>query len=111
MAPQYGIMIIDSCNSNYDNKLRKSIAEILRDGTCFCKLRYLIEDPLFTDSKWRNMAQLSDCVAYAIRKHFRTPSNPSFHDENWEKYYSMLLKKADKDETGKILGCGIKVCP
>lgn len=111
MGPQYGIMIVDSCGVNWDGKVRKKIVEILKQGTYYCQLKYLIEDPLFTDSKWRNLSQLTDCAAYAIRKHFRTPANPSFHDVNWEKYYQMLLKKADKDEMGKIEGCGIKVFP
>ena len=109
--PQYGIMIVDSENPVCDNKLRKNICEFLRYGTYYGKFRYLIEDPLFTDSKWRNLSQLTDCVAYAIRKHFRNPANPSFHDRNWELYYKMLLYKADTNEVGRTSGCGIKVFP
>jgi len=71
----------------------------------------LIEDPLFTDSKWRNLSQLVDCVAYAIRKHFRNPPKPSFHDKNWESYFKLIYDKLDADESGKIDGCGLKVFP
>lgn len=110
MGLQYGIMIIDSCGIVPDIKLRKKITEMLKQGTKYSKLKYLIEDPLFTDSKWRNLSQLTDCVAYATRKHFRNPPSPSFHDLNWEKYYR-LIDKFDKDENGNINGCGIKVFP
>jgi hypothetical protein len=111
IGPQYGIMIIDSCGVEPDTKLRKKLVEMLKQGTYYVKLTFLIEDPLFTDSKWRNLSQLTDCVAYAVRKHFRNPANPSFHDVNWEKYYQMIRKKADKNENGIIDGCGIKVFP
>ncbi|HMK95639.1 MAG TPA: DUF3800 domain-containing protein [Candidatus Limnocylindrales bacterium] len=111
MAPQYGIMIIDSCGIRQDIKLRKKITEMLKRGTYYSKLAYLIEDPLFTDSKWRNLSQLTDCIAYAVRKHFRNPPTPSFHDINWENYYQLLRNKFDKDEQGRVNGCGIKVFP
>lgn len=111
MAPQYGIMIIDSCGFKPDSRLRKKITEMLKEGTYYSSLTYLIEDPLFTDSKWRNLSQLVDCVAYAIRKHFRNPQNPSFHDKNWEKYYHKICNKLDKNEYGVIDGCGIKTFP
>ena len=60
---QYCIMIIDSCGIKPDTKLRQKIAEMLQHGTYYSDLKYLIEDPLFTDSKWRNLSQLVDCVA------------------------------------------------
>jgi hypothetical protein len=111
MGPQYGIMIVDSCGIGPDSKLRKKIIGMLKEGTYYSKLTYLIEDPLFTDSKWRNLSQLTDCVAYAIRKHIRNPSSPSFHDKNWERYYKMIWNKLDKNKRGKVEGCGIKIFP
>jgi len=110
-GPQYGIMIIDSCGPKYDSKLRNKITKMLKEGTLFSNLKHLIEDPLFTDSKWRNLSQLVDCVTYAIQKHFRNPPNPSFHDRNWEKYFQQIYPKFDKDEDGNIEGCGLKVFP
>lgn len=110
-SPQYGIMIIDSCGFKPDSRLRKKVAEMLKEGTLYSNLAYLIEDPLFTDSKWRNLSQLIDCIAYAVRKHFRNPVNPSFHDQNWEKYYQKILSKFDRNEHGVIDGCGIKTFP
>jgi len=110
-APEYGIMIIDSCGFKPDARLRRKITKMLKQGTYYSALKYLIEDPLFTDSKWRNLSQLVDCVAYAIRKHFRNPPKPSFHDKNWESYFKLIYDKLDADESGKIDGCGLKVFP
>jgi len=111
MAPEFGIMIIDSCGFKRDARLRKKITGMLKSGTHYSDLKYLIEDPLFTDSKWRILSQLVDCVAYAIRKHFRNPPKPSFHDKNWEKYFKLINNKFDTDESGRIDGCGLKVFP
>jgi hypothetical protein len=101
MSPQYGIMIIDSCGLGPDNRFRSKIREMLRQGTYYSKLTYLIEDPLFTDSKWRNLSQLTDCVAYAVRKHHRSVAPQSFHDKNWERYYQMITSKIDRNENGR----------
>ena len=111
MAPQYGIMIIDSCGFKPDERLRKKISEMLKHGTYYSDLKYLIEDPLFTDSKWRNLSQMVDCVAYAVRKKFRNSPNPSFHDKNWIAYYKKIFSKFDTGEDGTVLGCGVKVFP
>jgi len=110
-APQYGIMIIDSCGYKRDARLRKKMTEMLKKGTYYSDLKYLIEDPLFTDSKWRNLSQLIDCIAYAVRKHFRNPPRPSFHDKNWERYFRKIYDKLDTDENGKVEGCGLKIFP
>ncbi len=54
----------------YGNEMlgRGLINEISRtrlvEGTIYSKLDYLIEYPLFTDSKWRNLSQIVDCVAF-----------------------------------------------
>jgi len=111
MGLEYGIMIIDSCGLKADSRLRKKIAGMLKKGTYYSDLKYLIEDPLFTDSKWRHLSQLVDCLAYAVRKHFRNPPRPSFHDRNWERYFQMIYDKFDTDENGKVEGCGLKVFP
>lgn len=111
IPPQFGIMIIDSCGFKPDEKLREKIAEMLRNGTYYSDLKYLIEDPLFTNSQWRNLSQMVDCVAYAVRKKFRNSTEPSFHDKKWFKYYEQIFCKFDKNEDGKVMGCGVKVFP
>jgi len=84
---EYGIMIMDSEGEKKDQRLRNRLTSMLRHGTMFSQLNYIIEDPLFTDSKWRNLSQLADCVAYGIRKHYRDNNSPSFHTTHWEKFY------------------------
>jgi hypothetical protein len=111
MAPQYGIMIIDSCGFKPDARLRKKVSQMLKHGTRYSDLDYLIEDPLFTDSKWRNLSQMVDCVAYAVRKKYRNSPNPSFHDKNWFGYFKKIFSKFDTNEDGKTYGCGIKAFP
>jgi hypothetical protein len=80
---EYGIMIIDSEGLKKDENLRKRLYETLRYGTLYSQLNYLIEDPLFTNSKWTNLSQLVDCIAYCIRKYYRSNTD-SFHTQHWE---------------------------
>jgi len=110
-TPEYGIMIVDSCGFKVDLRLRRKITQMLKEGTYYSDLRYLIEDPLFTDSKWRNLSQLTDCVAYVIRRHFRTHVKLSFRDKKWEYYFELIKSKFDTDKNGNIYGCGLKVFP
>jgi len=64
--PQMGIIISDSINNKYDNQRREKFKEFFNFGTYYVNNKYIIEDVLFTDSHWRNMNQLADCVAYVI---------------------------------------------
>jgi len=68
---QYGLMIEDTVSPKNDEMIRNKVHIIMADGTMYSKINYLIEDPLFTDSKWRNLSQLVDCVAYCIRRKFK----------------------------------------
>jgi hypothetical protein len=107
---EYGMMITDSEGETKDQKLRRKLHHMLREGTLYNDLDYLIEDPLFTDSKWRNMSQLADCVAYAIRKRYRTNNTPSIHTTNWDKYYTKIEPKFDSPY-GSYDGYGLKKFP
>jgi len=90
---EYGILMIDSVDEKYDNKLRIKIRELCKNETRRIKNRYLIEDPIFVDSKYRHMSQLVDCVAYCIRRKYRSkPGNPK-DKETFEKLYPMIEKK------------------
>jgi hypothetical protein len=107
--PQYGIMIMDSEGMTKDQKLRKRLVNILRNGTLYSQLDYLIEDPLFTDSKWRNLSQLADCVAYCIRKNHRNNSS-TFHTGKWQSYYNKIESKFDCP-FGSYKRYGLKIFP
>lgn len=107
--PQYGIMIMDSEGVTKDQKLRRQLLAILRRGTLYSQFNYLIEDPLFTDSKWRNLSQLVDFVAYCIRKSYRT-NTASFHTSKWQSYYAKVVSKFD-NPFGSHEGYGLKIFP
>ena len=107
---EYGIMISDSEGEVKDQKLRSKLFPMLRKGTYYCKLDYIIEDPLFTNSKWRNLSQLVDCIAYCIRKKYRTNNTPSFHTTNWLRYFTKIEPKLDS-RNGSYIGYGIKIFP
>ncbi len=111
LSVEYGIMIIDSCGLKADGKLRKKITAILKSGTAYSNLRYLIEDPLFTDSKWRNLSQLIDCIAYATKKMYKETLNPSFHDIYWWSYFKKIYGKFYCDKNGNPTGRGLKIFP
>lgn len=108
--PQYGIMIMDSEGLTKDQKLRKNLISILRYGTLYSQLNYLMEDPLFTDSKWRNLSQLVDCIAYCIRRHYRKNNTGSFYNTYWESYYKKMESKFDAPR-GSYVGYGLKIFP
>ncbi len=107
---EYGIMIMDSEGEKKDPKLRNKLVSILRYSTQYSPLAYIIEDPLFTDSKWRNLSQLVDCVAYCIRKHYRENNSPSFHTTHWEKFFKQVETKFD-NPNGSYLNYGLKIFP
>ena len=108
--PQFGILILDSEGSKRDGKLRNKLKNILEHGTRYSKLDYLIEDPLFTDSKWRNLSQVTDCIAYCIRKKYRKNNANNMHLSYWEYYYSLIESKFYSKD-GQYLGYGLKIFP
>ena len=106
---QFGIMIFDTEDPVKDQKLRRKLYGMLRQGTMYNMLNFLIEDPLFTDSKWRNLSQLVDCIAYCVRKRYRS-NTPSLHTEHWETYFNKIEKKLDSP-FGSYFGYGLKIFP
>lgn len=109
MPPQSCIMITDSEGLKKDQRLRDKLYHMLRKGTMYSKLEYLIEDPLFTDSKWRNLSQLVDCVAYCIRKNYRQ-NTASDHTEKWKSYYKLIENNFDA-RNNTYIGYGLKIFP
>jgi hypothetical protein len=108
-APQFGITIIDSCGLRADQRLKNKLYSMLKNGTMYGKLEWLIEDPLFTDSKWRNLSQIADCVAYCVRRHLRKGTK-TFKDPHWDSYFNLIEKKFDTPN-GSYIGYGLKIFP
>ena len=109
---EYGIMITDSEGTKKDQRLRNKLIGMLRGGTDFSRLEYIIEDPLFTDSKWRNLSQLVDCVAYGIRKQHRMNNPLTNFTIQWQAIYRKIETKFDRNPlTGSYMNYGLKKFP
>jgi hypothetical protein len=102
-------MITDSEDLKQDQRFRTRLFQSVRSGPFYSHLNNLIEDPLFTDSKWRNLSQLVDCIAYCIRKQYR-PNTESVHTHYWQHYYEKLESKFD-NPFGSYKGYGLKIFP
>jgi len=103
---EYGLLLIDSVDKRYDNKMRIKIRELCKDGSERVENRYLIEDPIFVDSRYRHLSQMVDCVAYCIRKkHRNKPGNPK-DAEVFERFYKILERRISECRR-----CGIKIFP
>ncbi len=107
---QYGILLIDSVNTKYDNKVRAKIKNLFENGTKYEKNAYLIEDPIFVDSSYRHLSQLVDCVAYCIRRRFRRVETDSLERETFEMFYNQIKPKLLTNGP-KTRGYGIKIFP
>ncbi len=106
---QYGIIIEDTVSRKYDEKTRNKVHAIMADGTLYSKINYLIEDPLFTDSKWRNLSQLVDCVAYCVRREFMS-NQTAAKKQIWDNYFKTI--STNFDSNGKqYIGYGLKIFP
>lgn len=107
---QYGILMIDSVNTKYDNRIRARVRDLFENGTKYEKNNYLIEDPIFVDSSYRHLSQLVDCVAYCIRRNFRKAMIDEKERETFESFFRIiepkLLRNGSKQE-----GYGLKTFP
>jgi hypothetical protein len=107
---EYGILLIYSITKKYDAKIRDKILCLFRNGTYYMSNKYLIEDPLFVESKYRHLSQLVDCAAYCIRRKYRTPPRPD-EQEIYDRFNRLIEDKFLKDKHGQFLGHGLKFFP
>lgn len=110
-----GILLIDFITQSYNNKIRRKYRRFSKHGTYYLQNKYLIEDPLFVDSQYRNMSQLVDIVAHLLNRHtnLRNKLTASWNDVDYviDQGYRTIFSKFDTDSSGKVLGCGIKHFP
>lgn len=106
---EYGLLIIDSVNTNYDNKTKAKIRFISDSPTCSDE-RYVIEDPFFVNSGNRNILQLADCVAYCVRRKFRAIISSDDDLEFFDDMFNFIQNKIQK-HNGCIEGYGIVFYP
>ncbi|WP_400233385.1 DUF3800 domain-containing protein [Methanomethylophilus alvi] len=106
---EYNLLMFDSVNPTYDNKVRKMIRVFSANGTGYEHNRYTIEDPIFVNSSYRHLSQLVDCAAYTIHRKFRHTDNEK-DSALFDRFYDLLLPALLK-RNGKIEGYGIKIYP
>ncbi len=100
-----GILISDHHSSDGDDERIKNIIEYLRiKGSRFHSFNHIIEEPLFTISKWRNMIQVADAVAYCSVYCL-------LGDDFFLSQFKKIESKFRKDRNGMIEKYGFKVFP
>jgi len=97
-------------NPKYDNKIRARIKGWISYGSEYNGSEYLIEDPIFVDSKYRHLSQLVDCVAYCVRKRYRTKSTDPEEEETYKGFYDIIEGRFLR-KNSEVSGYGIKVFP
>ncbi len=108
---EYCIMIIDAHNPKYDCKLRSKIVDFMKNGTYYTDNKYVIEDPIFTDSKWRTLSQLCDCASFCIARNKTSRGTNEHINGIFKTFYDSIKVKFDTDRHGNIDGCGLVVFP
>ena len=106
---EYNLLMFDSVNNAYDNKVRKLIRTFSTEGTGYERNRYTIEDPIFVNSSYRNLSQLVDCAAYVVHRKFRYTENPKDR-ELFDRFYA-IIEPVLLRRNGTVDGYGIKVYP
>ncbi|MBP5395046.1 MAG: DUF3800 domain-containing protein [Candidatus Methanomethylophilaceae archaeon] len=107
---EYGLLMIDSVNPKYDNKVRLIMRGLLKSGTKFEKNRFIIEDPIFVDSSYRHLSQLADCVAYCLRRKFRAKEPSVDTQKQFDDFFKIIEEKLLR-KSSRTSGYGIKIYP
>ena len=99
-----GLIITDHYTSDkHDEKIR-SLLQIMRIyGTGFHSVKYIIEDPLFTISKFRNFIQLADAVAYCTVNFLL--------EDQFFKIQFETIRHRFRALNGEIRNIGLKIFP
>lgn len=97
---EYGLLIMDEKCDDKDLRIRDHFRKFRESGTKYQNIDRLIEDPLFTNSKWRNLTQLADAVVTCVRY----VDDPFFKIQ-----FEKIKNKFDKDENGNIYNYGLKI--
>jgi len=77
--PQYGLLLFDNISKKRNKEIWDVFVELLDEGAWYNeKNKYLIDGPIFSDSKIRSPLQLADCMAYVINHRHKTNKNNNF---------------------------------
>jgi hypothetical protein len=100
-----GLIIVDRHSSHdHDQIITNYLAEIRLFGSEYHRFEYVIEEPLFTPSRWRNFIQLADAVAYCSVMQL-------LFDGFFIKQFSTIRNRFRSNTTGDIRNYGFKIFP
>lgn len=106
-TPHYGLIIHDT-NQSVARNHSELMKTFLSQGTLWTHVNYVIETPMFVDSKLTYMIQMADLCAYALRRYV----------ENSETELFDLIFQRAHTRSGKVVGvrhftqrpCKCKIC-
>ena len=104
-----GIAIIDG-DEGRAAELHNKLSGMLAEGTENSRLSHIVERPFFTDSRLRNVSQISDCVSYCVRRSHGRHAYNRLHTPHWQRFYAMIEGKFHSKD-GDYKGYGLKVFP
>lgn len=104
----FGLLIHDN-NETVAKKHTDLMRKFHTQGTFWKKISYIVETPLFVNSKLTNMVQIADLCAYSIRKYLENNTDTTLFD--------LIFKRADRRDTKSVgirhfthKNCTCKIC-
>jgi hypothetical protein len=102
---QNGLIITDHNTSDAHDEIIRSFLQLIRlKGTGYLTINHLIEEPLFVVSKFRNLIQLADAVAYCTVKYL-------LGDQFFVSQFEKIKPRFRHNLTGDITNYGLKIFP
>lgn len=106
-TPHYGLIIHDN-NQTVAKSHGELMKSFLSQGTLWTHVNYVIETPMFVDSRLTYMIQMADICAYALRRYVE-------HSE--DDLFDLIFQRAHK-RGGRVVGvrhftqrpCRCKIC-
>lgn len=100
-----GLIITDHNTSDAHDEIVRSFLQIIMiKGTGFLTVTHIIEDPLFVVSKFRNLIQIADVVAYCTVRYI-------LKDEFFMNQFEMIRPRFRHSPEGNIINYGLKIFP
>ena len=99
--PQYAIIFMDGRDEGRMlRQIRNKVRNLILKGSDYDHSKMIIEDPIFSNSKWRGNIQLADTLAYAFNYENKKKKNnhKGLHD-TIDKIFKIAIKKMIKSNT------------
>jgi hypothetical protein len=99
-----GTLIVDRSTNIEQCKVTQIINDLILHGSGYQNITNLNNDFYFFPSKTQHAIQVADAVSYCILRTLN--KNINFHS-----YWSKIINKTHKDQSGNIFGVGYKIFP